>query len=129
MITAYPKIHRTRFAELGYWQVEPGCWSFVNFDEDGTPHQVGNKYASKMELLSNLEGYAAEYGCDGAAKKESAPVLLSALQALLIYADRYSEEMRKIGRGAEELGKDAKFPGVGWQARAAIHTATGVWAD
>jgi hypothetical protein len=50
-------------------------------------------------------------------------------QALLIYADRYSEEMRKIGRGAEELGKDAKFPGVGWQARAAIHTATGVWAD
>jgi hypothetical protein len=48
---------------------------------------------------------------------------------LLIYADRYSEEMRKIGRGAEELGKDAKFPGVGWQARAAIHTATGVWAD
>jgi hypothetical protein len=114
---------------LGYWQVEPGCWSFVNFDEDGTPHQVGNKYASKMELLSNLEGYAAEFGCDGAAKKESAPVLLSALQALLIYADSYSEEMRKIGRGAEELGKDAKFPGVGWQARAAIHTATGVWAD
>jgi len=40
MITPYPKVHRTRFAELGYWQVEPGCWSFVNFDEDGTPHQV-----------------------------------------------------------------------------------------
>ena len=112
MITQYPKAHRTRFAELGYWQVEPGCWSFVNFDEDGAPNQVGNKYASKMELLSNLEGYAAEFGCDGAAKKESAPVLLTALQALLIYADRYSEEMRKIGRGAEELGKDAKFPGV-----------------
>jgi hypothetical protein len=129
MITPYPKVHRTRFAELGYWQVEPGCWSFVNFDEDGTPHQVGHKYASKMELLFNLEGYAAEFGCDGAAKKESAPVLLTALQALLIYADSYSEEMRKIGRGAEELGKDAKFPGVGWQARAAIHTATGVWAD
>ena len=100
MITPYPKVHRTRFAELGYWQVEPGCWSFVNFDEDGTPHQVGNKYVSKMELLSNLEGYAAEFGCDGAAKKEAAPVLLTALQALLIYADRYSEEMRKIGRGA-----------------------------
>lgn len=54
-----PKIRKTRFKELGYWCVEPGCWSFVSLC-DGSPSQVGPKYASEQELLADLERYARE---------------------------------------------------------------------
>ena len=63
MITPYPKVHRTRFAELGYWQVEPGCWSFVNFDEDGTPHQVSVDAGGAGETRRDQRRAAQETPC------------------------------------------------------------------
>jgi hypothetical protein len=59
------KTHKTRFTELGYWQIEPGCWQCVDLTGD-RPAQVGYQYATKAELLANLEAYATEYGCDRA---------------------------------------------------------------
>ena len=63
-----PIIHETRFKELGFWQIEPGCWSFVDLTD--TPAQVGAHYATKAELLANCEQYATEFGCDGATPKQ-----------------------------------------------------------
>ena len=61
----YDRIYKTRFTELGFTMIEPGCWQFLNL-ADGEPSQVGTHYASKAELMANIERYAAEYGCDGA---------------------------------------------------------------
>ena len=55
----------------------------------------------------------------------AAPELLEALQNLLRYADRYSDEMAKHGRGAEQLGELADSVSVSGMARAAIAKATG----
>jgi hypothetical protein len=62
------KTHKTRFTELGYWQIEPGCWQCVDLTGD-RPAQVGYQYATKDELLANLEAYATEYGCENASPK------------------------------------------------------------
>ena len=62
------KTHKTRFTELGYWQIEPGCWQCVDLTGD-RPAQVGYQYATKAELLANLEAYATEYGCENASPK------------------------------------------------------------
>lgn len=56
---------KTRFAELGFEQVDKGLWRFV-CTESG--RHCGPQYASKAELLADLERYAASYGCDGASK-------------------------------------------------------------
>jgi hypothetical protein len=58
----YFKIHKTRFTELGYWQIEAGCWSVVDLT-DAKPAQVGQHYPTRQALLGNLEYYAAEFGC------------------------------------------------------------------
>ena len=71
-----PIIHKTRFKELGFWQIEPGCWSFVDLTDK--PAQVGAHYATKQELLANCEQYATEFGCDGATPKQrTAQTLIS----------------------------------------------------
>lgn len=50
----------TRFAELGYEQHGPKLWRVVTTD---TGSAVGPQYATKAELLADLERYAADYGC------------------------------------------------------------------
>ena len=68
MLTSFPKTHKTRFSELGYWMVEPGCWQCVDLTGEN-PRQTGAQYATKAELLANLEAYATEYGCENANPK------------------------------------------------------------
>ena len=74
---SYPRVHKTRFTELGYWNVPaapgkgPSFWQCVDLTGD-KPAQVGTQYATKAELLANLEAYATEYGCENANPK---PVL------------------------------------------------------
>ena len=71
IVSDLPTIHKTRFKELGYWNVPsspgegPSFWQCVDLTGD-RPAQVGTQYATKAELLANLEAYATEYGCDGA---------------------------------------------------------------
>ena len=82
-----PVVHKTRFTELGFWNV-PSCWGWPGFwqcvDLTGDrPAQVGYQYATKAELLANLEAYATEYGCDGANPKPS-PIRLSENQSAAI---------------------------------------------
>jgi hypothetical protein len=60
-----PKTHKTRFKELGFWNLEPGCWQVVDLSGD-KPAQVGCHYSSKAELLANLEAYAYQFGCEDA---------------------------------------------------------------
>ena len=55
----------------------------------------------------------------------AAPQLLAALENLLAYANGYSEKLRRIGHGAEELGPDADSASVAGMARAAILAAKG----
>ena len=58
---------KTRYPELMYRQAFPGVWRFVGDGCDIGPH-----YASKSELLADLDRFAAEYGCDGALDEASA---------------------------------------------------------
>jgi hypothetical protein len=65
------KLHKTRFTEIGFTMVEPGCWQFVDLTDapDGDKdkmHQIGQHYPTKEQLMLNIERYAAEYGCEGA---------------------------------------------------------------
>ena len=65
------KLYKTRFTEIGFTLNSPGDWRFVDLSDaqDGNKdhmHCVGASYATKAELLSSVERYAAEYGCDGA---------------------------------------------------------------
>ena len=59
----FERVYPTRYSELGYTLIKPGCWQFVTMD---TEQQVGVHYASRAELLADLPRYAAFYGCDGA---------------------------------------------------------------
>jgi hypothetical protein len=56
------KYNRTRFPELDYAQICRGCWSFFNVDETGYRSKVGPHYATKIELLCDLDRYAKEFG-------------------------------------------------------------------
>jgi hypothetical protein len=53
---------KTRFDEIRFHQPFPGVWRFV----DAEDRDVGPQYATRAELLADLERYAAEYGCVGA---------------------------------------------------------------
>ena len=53
---------KTRFDEIRFHQPFPGVWRFVDADD----RDVGPQYATRAELLADLERYAAEYGCVGA---------------------------------------------------------------
>ena len=52
-------IRPTRYAELGYRQDGPRLWRI--YAETG--HAIGPCYASKAELLADLDRYAHDYGC------------------------------------------------------------------
>jgi hypothetical protein len=81
-ITGFPAIHKTRFTELGYWHLSGASsfWQCVDLTGD-KPAQIGTQYATEKELLTNLEAYATEYGCDGAnPKSPSAADLIAALE-------------------------------------------------
>lgn len=55
----------------------------------------------------------------------AAPELLEALRNLLDYANKYSDTMAAIGRGATQLGELADSVSVSGMARAAIAKAEG----
>jgi hypothetical protein len=66
-----PVVHKTRFTELGFCHLFD-FWQCVDLTGD-RPAQVGYQYATKDELLANLEAYATEYGCEGANPKPVLP--------------------------------------------------------
>jgi hypothetical protein len=74
VVSSIPTVHKTRFSELGYWHVPsspgegPSFWQCVDLTGE-KPAQIGTQYATKAELLANLEAYATEYGCDNANPK------------------------------------------------------------
>lgn len=51
------KLTKTRFAEISYASIKPKGWSFF---DSSTGNRVGEIYASKAELLSDLSRYAKE---------------------------------------------------------------------
>ena len=51
----------TRFAELAYANHAPGLWRIIATDTD---QAVGPFYASKAELLADLDRYATSFGCN-----------------------------------------------------------------
>lgn len=63
-------VHRTRIAGIGFANPCHGLWRFVDIHEGVTspPRLVGPNYASKDELLADLDRYAREswgYGKTG----------------------------------------------------------------
>lgn len=56
------RIHKTRFDRLGYANVCPGIWQFIDLIEPCAPAQIGRLYATKAELLADLERFAQERG-------------------------------------------------------------------
>jgi hypothetical protein len=75
-------LYKTRFSEIGFTMVEPGFWRFVDLSDaqDGNKdrmHAIGVSYATKAELLANVERYAAEYGCEGSNKPTPPDELLA----------------------------------------------------
>jgi len=52
----------TRLPELSYEKHAAGLWRIIATD---TGQAIGPHYASKAELLADLERYAREYGCYG----------------------------------------------------------------
>lgn len=59
---------KTRYHELTYHQAFRGLWRIIG--PQGA--EIGPHYASKAELLADLDRFAAEYGCDGAFDETSA---------------------------------------------------------
>lgn len=57
------KIHRTRFAELAFVKLTPTCWRLVATASLPRVAVIGPLYRTKAELLADLTGYAAGYGC------------------------------------------------------------------
>lgn len=105
------KLHKTRFAELRFTMIEPGCWSFVDVSADD-PAKVGSHYPTKEQLLSNLERYAAEFGCNGAAPSAKIPdailigTLLDALTSALPFVeDAETDPVYKPGWAKKNVQK------------------------
>lgn len=59
MIVGGLRIFKTRFPELGFAKCGKNDWRFVATEGWTT---VGPYYASKVELLCDLDRYAREYG-------------------------------------------------------------------
>lgn len=55
-------IHKTRYPELGYEQHDKGLWRIMALPEG---QAVGPHYASKAELLADLNRFASDYGLNG----------------------------------------------------------------
>ena len=61
------RTYRTRFPELGYCRCGPSEWRFLDLtDPERGPVEVGAVYASRAEILTQVERYASERGCEGA---------------------------------------------------------------
>ena len=58
------KIRPTRFQAFGYRQTGPTLWRVYDIMDLDSPAAVGQHYHSKDELLTDLQRYAEEYGCD-----------------------------------------------------------------
>lgn len=57
-------IKQTGYENLGYWSPKSGMWRFVDLTDSGNPYgsAIGRVYASKKELLEDLEDFAATRG-------------------------------------------------------------------
>lgn len=55
MIIGKLRVYKTRNPLLGYAKIQPGLWMFVTTDGN---KQTGPQYASKAELLADLERFA-----------------------------------------------------------------------
>ena len=57
------KMYKTAYPEITYSQVVKGTWRiFTQWEEEDHPSAVGKFYASRIELLCDLERYAKECG-------------------------------------------------------------------
>ena len=59
MVIGELKTKRTRYSELGYAKTGR-IWRMVDMDSGSV---VGPHYVTQIELLSDLDRYAREYGC------------------------------------------------------------------
>lgn len=85
----------TRYKELGYRKDGPMLWRICDLTGERA-QAVGAYYATKAELLADLDRYAAEYGCDGtthAAPTSDAKSPLDVIAALLPYAESRAEDL------------------------------------
>jgi len=57
------KVYETRYDRLGYSNMFPGRWKFIDLTDNGTPYtsSIGPNYHSRMELLSDLDRFAKEF--------------------------------------------------------------------
>lgn len=65
------KLHNTRFSSLQYTCEAPNQWTIVDAEstkEFGYTVPIGPKYASKDELLADLDRFATERGYNGNTK-------------------------------------------------------------
>ena len=60
MAKEYGRVHKTRFGELAFTQLDARTWMFLSMEDPARPRQVGEQYASKAELLADLTRYARE---------------------------------------------------------------------
>ncbi len=84
---------RTRFPQLGFRQDAPGVWRIVAVEDNAS---VGPHYASKAELLGDLERFAAFYGCEDAAPNPLRALLLETKQALDLVQIALDETLSEI---------------------------------
>lgn len=62
----------TRYKELGYRKDGPMLWRICDLTGERA-QAIGAHYATKAELLADLDRYAAEYGCDGTTHAAPSP--------------------------------------------------------
>lgn len=56
-------MYKTRYPEITFSQVTKGVWRiFTQWEEEDHPSAVGPCYASKIELLCDVDRYAKECG-------------------------------------------------------------------
>ncbi len=63
----------TRYKELCYVNCGRELWRFM---DAATGKVIGPYYATKSELLADLERYAAAYGCEGATDNRAETVAM-----------------------------------------------------
>lgn len=57
------KMYKTSYKELTYSQITKGVWRiFSQWEEEDHSSAVGKLYASKIELLCDIDRYAKECG-------------------------------------------------------------------
>ena len=94
-------IRPTRYPDLGYME-HGGIWRIVT-TEDGAA--VGPQYATKAELLADLDRYAAEY----LGKPDPRDARIRELEGALARATRFLEGYRAMHDGlAQEANSGAR---------------------